>query len=282
MGGLNELLGQLGDERVVIALRVVALVVLGLVGARVLAGIVGRLVARRGTAQQVMVARRATFYLVVILAGLSVLQQLGLELSVLLGAAGILTVALGFASQTSASNVISGVFLLGEQPFVVGDTIRVGTTTGEVLSIDLLSVKLRTFENLYVRVPNESLIKSEITNLTRFPIRRVDLLFQVAYREELQRVRDVLLGLADRTPAVLEEPPPTVNVTDFADSGVALKVSVWVQTQGWYEFKTVFLSQIKHELDEAGIEIPFPHLSLYAGSASAPIRVETQGGEHAG
>lgn len=275
MEWLNQLTADFGSDTVATVIRVVALVILGLLGARLLAGLVGRVVGRRGTAQQVMVARRATFYLVVILIGLSVLRQLGLELSVLLGAAGILTVAIGFASQTSASNVISGLFLLGEQPFVVGDTIRVGATTGEVLSIDLLSVKLRTFENLYVRVPNESLIKSEITNLTRFPIRRIDLLFQVAYREDLDRVRALLRELADRTPEVLEEPAPAVNVTDFADSGVALKFSIWVKTQGWYEFKTVFLTLIKQTLDEAGVEIPFPHLSLYAGSATEPIPVVT-------
>jgi small-conductance mechanosensitive channel len=272
---LNQLTSELGADTMTTGVRVAALLLLGLLGARLLAGLVGRIVARRGTAQQVMVARRATFYLIVILVGLSILRQLGLDLSVLLGAAGILTVAIGFASQTSASNVISGVFLLGEQPFVVGDVIRVGATTGQVLSIDLLSVKLRTFENLYVRVPNESLIKSEITNLTRFPIRRIDLMFQVAYREDLERVQGVLSDLADRTHEVLEEPPPTVNVSDFADSGVALKFSIWVRTQGWYDFRTVFLTRIKHELDEAGIEIPFPHLSLYAGSASDPIRVET-------
>ena len=83
-------------------------------------------------------------------------------------AAGLLTVALGFAAQTSASNLISGLFLLGERPFVVGDVIRLASgITGEVVGIDLLSVKIRTFDNLLVRVPNETLLKSELTNLTR-------------------------------------------------------------------------------------------------------------------
>jgi hypothetical protein len=87
------------------------------------------------------------------------LHQAGLKLGVLPGAAGILTVAIGFASQTSASNLISGLFVIAERPFVVGDIIRVAETTGEVLSVDLLSVKIRTFDNLYVRIPNEGIIR---------------------------------------------------------------------------------------------------------------------------
>jgi len=106
-------------------------------------------------------------------------------MGLLLGAAGILTVAPGFASQTSASNLVSGLFMIAEHPFGVGDTIRLGSIAGEVPSIDLLSVNLRTPDNLYVRIPNETMIKSEITNLTRFPIRRLDLEIGVAYKENL-------------------------------------------------------------------------------------------------
>ena len=79
-----------------------------------------------------------------------------------------------FASQTSVSNIISGIFLISEQPFQVGDLIKVGETKGVVLSIDLLSIKLRTFDNQLVRIPNENLIKNELSNITRFPIRIVE------------------------------------------------------------------------------------------------------------
>ncbi|RXM22074.1 mechanosensitive ion channel, partial [Citrobacter sp. AAK_AS5] len=90
------------------------------------------------------------------------------------------------------SNLISGLFLVMERPFVVGDVITVDDVTGEVLTIDMLSTKLRTFDNLYVRMPNETIIKSRVTNLTHFPIRRIDLRLGVAYREDLARVRAVL------------------------------------------------------------------------------------------
>lgn len=153
-------------------LRAVFIAVVGLLVARVGAGLGSRLAGRCLETQQVDLLRKAVFYGVVVLTAMSVLHQLGFSLTIILGAAGVLSVAIGFASQTSASNLISGLFLIGEKPFSVGDVICVGETVGEVLSIDLLSVKLRTFDNVFVRVPNETLIKSQIVNLTRFDIRR--------------------------------------------------------------------------------------------------------------
>ena len=122
----------------------------------------------------------------------SALRELGFDLSVVLGAAGILSVAIGFASQTSTSNLISGLFLMLERPFSIGDVIKVDSTTGEVISIDLLSVKIRTFDNLFVRSPNESMIKTQVTTLTKFPIRRADLQVGIAFKEDIERVKEIL------------------------------------------------------------------------------------------
>jgi small-conductance mechanosensitive channel len=225
-------------------------------------------------AQRTMILRRVTFYGVAGLFTASALMELGFDLGVLLGAAGILTVALGFASQTSASNVISGLFLLGERPFSVGDVIRVAGTTGEVLSVDLLSVKLRTFGNLFVRIPNETMIKSEVTNLRRFPIRRLDLLVGVAYKEDLRRVRDVLMEVADRNPLCLEEPAPIIIFQGFGDSSINHQLSVWAATENYLELRNSIPLDIKEAFDEHGIEIPFPHRTLYTGAETEAFPVQ--------
>lgn len=222
-----------------------------------------------------MLLRRGSYYLILVLFLISALRELGFNLGVLLGAAGILSVAIGFASQTSASNLISGLFLVAERPFTVGDVIRVGATTGEVLSIDLLSVKLRTFDNLYVRIPNESLIKSEVTTLTRFPIRRLDVVVGVAYKEDLEQVRAVLDQVADKNPLCLEEPKPLYIFQGFGESSLNIQYSVWAKRENFLDLKNSIHQEIKNAFDEHGIEIPFPHRTIYTGSATAPFPVQS-------
>lgn len=222
--------------------------------------------------QQLLMGRIAT-YLVLLVFMVMGLNAIGFNLGVLIGAAGILSVAIGFASQTSASNIISGLFLVAERPFSVGDLIRVETTTGEVLSIDLLSVKLRTFDNLFVRIPNETLIKSEVTTLTRFPIRRIDLAIGVAYKEDIKNVRKVLERVADANPLCLDEPKPIFVFLGFGESSLDMQFSVWVKRENFLALKNSIHEEIKEAFDDEGIEIPFPHRSLYTGSVTEPFPI---------
>jgi small-conductance mechanosensitive channel len=255
------------------ALKALVKVVAGLALGRLAGNGLARLFAEED-AQRAMIIRRGVFYGIAGLFTASALMELGFDLSVLLGAAGILTVAVGFASQTSASNVISGLFLLGERPFAVGDIIRVNGTTGEVLSVDLLSVKLRTFDNLFVRIPNETMIKSEVTNLRRFPIRRIDLQVGVAYKEDLRAVREVLMEVAERNPLCLEEPAPIIIFRGYGDSSINHQFSVWAKTEHFLELRNSIPVEIKEAFDEHGIEIPFPHRTLYTGSETSPFPVQ--------
>jgi len=250
------------------------LLVLGIVLATFVARSVGRLVETRTTRHHQVMIRRVFFYLVFLLFAVAALREAGFSLEVVLGAAGILTVAIGFASQTSASNIISGLFLVMEKPFEIGDTIEVDATIGEVVAIDLLSVKLRTADNLYVRIPNETLIKTRVINRSRFPIRRIDLVLGIAYAEDVEKVQDLLLELAQQNTVCLEEPKPFVLVTGFGASSVDLQFSFWVPREEFLDGRGSMMIAVKKALDEHGIEIPFPHTSVYAGSHSEPFRVQ--------
>ncbi|MES2855753.1 MAG: mechanosensitive ion channel family protein, partial [Bdellovibrionota bacterium] len=146
--------------------------------------------------QQRILFSRFAKYGIFMLAAAAALNQLGFDLKVILGAAGVLTVAIGFAAQTSASNLISGIFLMVERPFVVGDAIKVADLSGTVVSVDLLSSKIRTFDNLMVRIPNETLVKSNITNFSYFPIRRADISVGVSYSSIIERVEEILRDVA--------------------------------------------------------------------------------------
>lgn len=261
----SNIVEMMSGDRVFILLRAVIIASLGFIVARAASAALLRVMGKFLDAQQRMIVSRVVYYLLLGLFLVSALHELGFSLSILMGAAGILTVAVGFASQTSASNLISGLFLIVERPFSVGDVITLGGTTGEVLSIDLLSVKLRTFDNLYVRIPNETVIKSEVTTLTKFPIRRIDLQLGVAYKEDIGKVRDLLLRIAENNPLSLEEPKPLFIFSGFGDSAINLQFSLWVKRENFLDLKNSIQEQIKTGFAEAGIEIPFPQRTLVAG-----------------
>ena len=210
--------------------------------------------------QQVMLARRAVTYVLYGLALAASLRELGFELGVLLGAAGVMTVALGFAAQTSVSNLISGLFLIGEQPFVVGDTITVDKITGEILSIDLLSLKLRTADNLYVRVPNETMLKSIVVNMTRFATRRLDIDITVGIKEDVARVRDILLEAAKNHPLCLNDPKPALTFTGYSAQGTRMLLAVWAQRENIGTLQDGLNNTIKTAFEKNGVELPKPIL----------------------
>jgi len=271
----TEIINLISGEKLWGLTRALLLLLVGAITAKLISSTVARIVEKKIDSHRAMMMKRGIYYLIFLLFLFSAFHEIGFNLSVLLGAAGILTVAVGFASQTSASNLISGLFLMVERPFTVGDIIRVGSTTGEVLSIDLLSVKLRTFDNLFVRLPNESLIKSEVTTVTRFPIRRLDILVGVAYKEDLKRVREVLNAVAEINPLSLEEPKPLYIFQGFGDSSLDIQFSLWTKKENYLELKNSIHEEIKNAFDEHNIEIPFPHRTIYTGSVTEPFPIKT-------
>jgi small-conductance mechanosensitive channel len=220
--------------------------------------------------QRTLLARLAANAVLALFA-VSALRQFGFDFAVLLGAAGIVTVAVGFASQTSASNLISGLFLILERAVQPGDVITIGGRTGEVISVDLLSTKLRTFDNLLVRIPNETMVKSEIVALNRLPIRRVDLAVGVAYATDLPRAEATLLAAASGNPLVLDEPAPQLIAQGFGPNSVDYLLTVWTERSQFLPVRNALMRDVKAALDAAGIDIPFPRRTL---SSAAPLQVE--------
>jgi small-conductance mechanosensitive channel len=256
-------------ETMLVALRVLAIIVFGFITLKLLVFFVGKAVNRRFTPQSAMITRKAIFYIGVFIILIAVLKQLGLKLAGILGAAGVAGIAIGIASQTSVSNLISGIFLISEKPFSVGDIIKVDATTGIILSIDLLSVKIRTFDNQFVRIPNEQLIKSQVTNMTRFPIRRLDVNITVSYREDISKVKNLLLEIAENTPYCLDNPEPYFLIQDFAGSGINLLFGIWYVKADFTALNNTIKQEIKERFEREGIVIPCQHISLKTDSPLA-------------
>lgn len=270
--GDGGIAGFFTPERTTMLIRTLVVFVLGAIFTRVVSLWVARILEREGRPQQALIAKRVVSYILFGLVVVGTLHELGFHLGVLFGAAGILTVALGFASQTSASNLISGLFLIAERSFTVGDIVQIGDHTGEILSIDLLSVKLRTYENTLVRVPNEEIIKSRIKNLTAFPIRRSDIVVHVSYESNLQHVRRVFEEAMARVPHCLADPGPEFFVKRFADSSVELQLCAWTRREGFAEFQNVMRMATLEALQDAGVEIPFPRFVVEGASGLPPER----------
>jgi small-conductance mechanosensitive channel len=178
----------------------------------------------------------------------------GIDLSAVLGAAGVAGIALGFAAQTSVSNVISGIFLFSEKTFTPGDVINLGDVTGTVESVDMLSVKLRTADNRLVRVPNETMIKSNIVNLTHWPSRRMDLSFVVPYGADVAEIERLLLDAARETPAALASPPPFFMPDRLSPDGIAIIFGVWFNQEDFVEVKRRLVPHIADRLARIGLK----------------------------
>lgn len=257
-------------ERIRLIIRIVVTLVVGLSAFRLLAALAAKFSKRRFSLQAAMIVRKAVFYVGAGVVVIVVLRQIGLNLAALLGAAGIVGIAVGFAAQTSVSNLISGLFLISEKPFAVGEVISVAGTTGIVISIDLLSVKLRTFDNQYVRMPSQQILNSTLTNITRFPIRRMDINIGVSYRADLGRVHEVLSDIAERNPLCLEEPAPLFIINRFGDSAVEILFGVWFEKNDFLGLKNSIMIEIKERFDLEGIEIPYPHRTVYNRTDEQP------------
>lgn len=255
-------LAKIGWLHIIYALGLMAL---GFILAQKVSAVVERAMSKRYSRHHALLTRRLLFYGLLILFAVSALQQLGFKMTALLGAAGVFTVALSFASQTAASNLVSGIFLIFERPFKVGDLIEVKGMKGTVESIDLLSTKINAPDNMLIRIPNETLMKSEITNLSCSKIRRVPITIGVAYNTNIEHAKSVLLSLANANEAVLEKPQPQVVLDNFAESSIDMKLMVWAKTSNAANVRNQLHEAIKQQFDQEGIEMPFPHLIISKG-----------------
>jgi len=254
-------------------LRIGIILVVGIVIITILASILNKLLPGKMSEQRKMLVKRFVRYTAIVILFLIVISELEINLGAIFGAAGVIGIVIGVASQTSIGNIVSGFFLVSEKPFEIGDLIRIGDKTGTVYSIDLLSIKIKTLDNLLLRIPNQTVISTEVINVTKFPIRRMDFDLSVAYKEDLGKVKSVLERVVKRNPLCLDEPEPLISFKSFGPSGINILLGVWFEKANFLKVKNSVFQDIKSAFDEEGIEIPFPHLSIYAGEATKPFPI---------
>lgn len=200
------------------------------------------------------------------------LGQLGVNVTAALAGLGVAGLAVGFAAQDSLENTIAGFLIFWDKPFVVGDYITTQDRYGRVSNITMRTTRIRTPDNTYIVIPNAQIIEDVLVNHSQHGETRVQVPLGIAYGEDIREARDVLLAAAAETEGVLDEPAPSMVVKELGDSSVNLAVRVWTGVAA--DERAVFfrcLENCKIALDEAGIQIPFPHLQLFLDEIKDPV-----------
>ncbi|TDS15360.1 small conductance mechanosensitive channel [Maribacter caenipelagi] len=190
---------------------------------------------------------------------ITVISTLGVEttsFAAVIAAAGL---AIGLALQGSLSNFAGGVLLIIFKPYKIGDLIEAQGVLGNVKEIEIFTTKLVTPENKLAIVPNGAMANGNIVNYTAEGKIRVDTTVGVDYGSDLQKTKDVLLAMLKANPQVLQDPAPSVNVSELADSSVNLAVRPFCKPEDFWDVYFATIEGTKKALDTAGIEIPYPH-----------------------
>jgi len=253
-------------------IKVVGAILILVIG-RIVAGFVGR-----GVRKACLKARvdptltgffaRLSSIAVLLFAVLAALAKFGVQTTsfvAVLGAAGF---AVGFAMQGSLSNFASGVMILVFRPFGVGDFIDAGGAMGTVKEVGLFTTTLATPDNIKVIVPNASVFGGTIKNFAGYETRRVDMVVGIGYSSDIPRAIEVMEKLIKEDSRILAEPEPVIAVSELADSSVNFVVRPWVNRADYWDVKFDFTRNVKHAFDAAGIEIPFPQVTMHRADAA--------------
>ena len=191
------------------------------------------------------------------------LQRLGIEIGPLVAGLGVTGFIVGFACQESLANLAAGIMIALNQPFQVGDLVEVGGVTGFVDETNMMATTLHTPDNKRIVAPNGSVWGSTITNYTALDTRRVDLVMGISYSSDIGKAKEVIQSVLKENKLVLDNPEPTVEVVEMADSSVNFVVRPWCNTADYWNVYFSVNRAAKEALDEAGIEIPFPQMDVH-------------------
>ncbi len=198
--------------------------------------------------------------------------QLGIDVAAALAGLGVAGIAVGFAAQDSLANTIAGFLIFWDKPFQPGDFITTQDRYGEVHNITMRTTRIRTVRNTYVVIPNRVIIEQPMVNHSLYGDVRVDVPLGIAYKEDVSAARQILLDVATRLDHVLSSPEPALVLKELGDSSVNLEFRLWIREARMEQpVRFAALEAAKRALDEAGIEIPFPHLQLFVEDVREPV-----------
>ncbi|NUF28234.1 small conductance mechanosensitive channel [Gilliamella bombicola] len=203
-----------------------------------------------------------SYYAVIVMTLVAVLGQLGVQTASIVAIIGAAGLAVGLALQGSLSNFAAGVILIIFRPFKVGETVVINSQQGVIDSIQIFSTSMITSTNELVVIPNSQVVNTNIINYTRLPERRLDLVINVGYDSDIQKVYQVLKQAVDKTQNILTSKEPTIRLDVLDASSMNFNVLVWTLNENYGAVKGDLLENIKNGLTANNINIPYPTMDV--------------------
>lgn len=189
---------------------------------------------------------------------------LGLNMTSFITILGTIGVAVGLSLQGSLSNIAGGLIILIFKPFKIGDFITVDGSSGTVKEIGIFYTQLTTADNSKIIIPNSVVSSQTLTNASDQKTRRVDINVSVSYDSDIEKVKNILLEIANNHPDVLKEPAvPMARISSHGDNAIEFTFRSWVKSENYWDVKFDMLETIKNKFDENGISIPYPQLDVH-------------------
>ncbi len=183
--------------------------------------------------------------------------------AIILGLSAIIGLMLGFGMQDTITNLVSGFWIALTRSLDKGEVINVQGYTGAVKSIGIMSTQLLTPDNTLITIPSKLVWGSPMVNYSRMKIRRADVNVGVAYGTDLDKAVKIAMDVMKKHPLVLEDPAPSVAITELADSSINLQLRPWTKTENYWTVKGEITKEIYRAYGKKGIEIPFPQVDVH-------------------
>lgn len=201
--------------------------------------------------------------LVLVVAAVSAVAQLGINITSMIAALGAAGLTASFALQGSLSNLVSGMQIIFTKPFKMGDYLSFGTYEGTVKRIEILSTTLSTFDNKEVVIPNSMITSDVVVNFTSSGTRRLDLSYGISYQADIKRAKELLRELVDGDPRIMTDPVPLIAVGELKDSSVTVVAKFWCKQEDYWPIYYSMQEAVKETFDREGISIPYPQLDVH-------------------
>ena len=242
----------------------IAVLILGRLAAKLVQKIIEKMMAK-GKQEQTLISfvSHLTYAALMAFVIIAALGQLGIQTAsfvAVLGAAGL---AIGLALQGSLANFAAGVLMIIFKPFKVGDFIEGGGVSGVVEEIQIFTTQLRSPDNKAIIVPNAQMTCGNIVNYSSKGTRRVDLVAGIGYDDDIDKARSVLEKILAEESRILEDPAPTIAVSELGDSSVNFVVRPWVSVDDYWDVFFALNEAIKKQFDANNISIPFPQRDVH-------------------